>query len=132
MQAGLTDADKKTLLSQMTFSVEHGCDLLHRFTADGKVQVWFGNEDFARLIQKSLYDITCPGWCGVLDEIKFKPPDAGKVTVCQMTQVSTYTIASQIAWVSDMIILHLIADPVLARACCTILFRNNASAPDYL
>lgn len=116
----LSDSDKRRLLSQMTFSAQYGCRLLHQVTADGKVSKWFGNQDFAYVLQKSLYDVTCPGWCGALDDLKV--PGSEKVTVCQLIEVSAWTAASQMAWVSSFLaVIRLIVDPIIASTCRTFL-----------
>lgn len=127
VRSGLTDDDKRKLLSQMSFSVEYGCGILHRFKEDGTV-IWFGNEDFANLLQKSLYDISCPGWCGVLEEVK--EPYNDIVTVCQLTHASTYTAAFQIAWVSRLLAhLYLITDLITASLRREVLSRDDTTDP---
>lgn len=103
----------------MVFSEEVGCQLLHRTMDDGTVD-WFANHDFAHLIQQSLYDITCPGWCGILGEMTL---DTGEVTVSQPREVSIHTVATQIAWVSYFfLIIHFKVDHIrVASTRCTIL-----------
>jgi hypothetical protein len=87
----------------MEFTTKYGCKLLHKFTGDGDI-VWFGNDDFASILKKSLYDTNCPGWCGALSEMQL--PDAENVTVCQLTEVAPYVVASQIAWVIIVKVRH--------------------------
>ena len=105
----ITNNEKKALGSQISFSVEHGCGLLYQFMVDGDV-VWFGNHDFTFLVKQLLYDVTCPGLCDALSEMKL--PDAENVTVCQLTEVSAYMVASQITWVTCLlIIIRHVTDP---------------------
>lgn len=107
VRSDMTDNEKKELLAQMTFSSDYGCMLLHRFV-DGKF-VWFGNVDFAHMLKLSLYDVACPGFCGILGDMHH--PDTEMVTVCQASQVSSYTVALQITWVivsSSLYIMSLI------------------------
>lgn len=101
----MTDQEQQALLARMSFSTKYGCELLHRKT-EGRV-VWFGNEAFGHVVKKSLYDILCPGWCGALDELK-PPPTGGPVTLCQLTEATPYTVASQIAWVSTRVIFVIL------------------------
>lgn len=109
VQSDMMDNKKKMLVSQMSFSVKHGCGLLYQFMVDRDI-IWFGNHDFASLVKQSLYDVTCPGWCSALSKMKL--PDAESVTVCQLTEVSAYMVASQITWVTHLlIIIHHVTDP---------------------
>jgi hypothetical protein len=98
----MADNEKKRLLSQLAFSSDYGCLLLHQFV-DGKI-TWFRNRDFAYMVKLLLYDIACPGWCGILGEMQH--PDTRMVTVCQATEVSSYTVALQITWVTIFFIIH--------------------------
>lgn len=91
----MDNASKAVLLACMKFTAKHGCKLLHEFMEDSMI-VWFGNVNFASILKRSLYDITCLGWCGAWGDMQLL--DANMV--CQLTEPSPYIVASQITWVS--------------------------------
>lgn len=97
------DNEKRALLSQMTFSATCGCNLLHQIKdrdVDGLM-----DEDFTDVLKQSLYNITSPGWCGILDNVA---TNSISVLVRQMREPPPHIVANQIAWVSLPVIMHVV------------------------